>query len=175
MGYFANYRHAPRAVLVLDRSLRETTPGVFRTVAKLPAAGTYDVAVVVDSPRVVTCFQLAVAANPNQEKRRKTYPVIVQQLTPKRLVCAGETMRLRFRLLDPETRKPRHDLSDVTALIFRAPGEWNERVALQGDENGDYTTEFVSPDEGTYYVYIESAKAGLRLNNHQYLVFRVKG
>ena len=174
MGHFSNYKHAPRALLVLDRSFREKAPGDFRTIARLPAAGKYDVAVAIDSPRVITCFQVAIGGDSQLTKRRQQYPVVVQQLTEKRLVKPGEAARLRFRLLDPDTRQPRVGLKDVGALIFRAPGTWHERVLLEAGENGDYTIDVVVPDEGTYYVYLESAAAGLGLNNHQYLVLKAE-
>ena len=59
-GNIPAYSHVPRATLIVDRSLREVKPGLFTTIARMPQAGTYDVALFVDSPRVVTCFQLTV-------------------------------------------------------------------------------------------------------------------
>src|SRR6185503_20448874 len=52
MGSFQNYRRQPRAVMVVDRSLRETTAGVYTTTTKLPKSGVYDVAFLLDSPRI---------------------------------------------------------------------------------------------------------------------------
>jgi len=54
------YSHVPRAALVVDRSLREVEPGLFTTIARMPKAGSYDVALFVGTPRVVTCFQVTV-------------------------------------------------------------------------------------------------------------------
>jgi YVTN family beta-propeller protein len=173
MGHFTNDSHAPRAVLVLDRSLKETKPGVFTAATKLPPAGVYDVAVAVNAPRIVTCFQIAIAENPKLEERRKQYPVLVVHLTPKRVVQVGEPLKLRVRLLDPVTRQPRRGLGDVEALIFRAPGVWQEKVRLHPDgDQGDYTFDFVSPEEGTYYVYLECRTVGLPVSNPQYLIVR---
>jgi len=61
-GDLPAYSHTPRAALVIDRSLREVKPGIFSTVATMPRAGTYDVALFIDSPRAVTCFQVTVAS-----------------------------------------------------------------------------------------------------------------
>src|SRR5262249_23025301 len=55
MGSFQNYGRDPRAVLVVDRSLRETIPGVYATTAPMAKSGTYDVAFLLDSPRIVHC------------------------------------------------------------------------------------------------------------------------
>jgi len=59
-GGISAYSHTPRAALVIDRSLREVKPGLFTAIAKMPKAGEYDVALFVDSPRVVTCFGVTV-------------------------------------------------------------------------------------------------------------------
>src|SRR6185295_7923469 len=56
MGSFQNYRRRPRAVMVVDRSLREVTSGVYTTTTKLPKSGVYDVAFLLDSPRITHCF-----------------------------------------------------------------------------------------------------------------------
>ncbi|HEX2271547.1 MAG TPA: YncE family protein, partial [Pyrinomonadaceae bacterium] len=57
MGNFQNYRRTPRAVKVVDRSLREESLGVYSTTARLPKEGIYNVSLLVDSPRVVHCFE----------------------------------------------------------------------------------------------------------------------
>ena len=66
MGSFANYSRQPRAVLVLDRSLEERSPGVYETIARLRHPGTYDLAVFLDAPRLVDCLQLTIAADPGR-------------------------------------------------------------------------------------------------------------
>src|SRR4029079_1145888 len=70
MGNFQNYRREPLAVLVVDRSLRETKPGVYSTTIKLPVSGHYDVAFLNDSPRVSHCFDLSADANPALKEQK---------------------------------------------------------------------------------------------------------
>jgi YVTN family beta-propeller protein len=62
-GDLSAYSHTPRAALVIDHSLREVKPGIFSTIATMPAAGLYDVALFVDSPRAVACFQVTVGSS----------------------------------------------------------------------------------------------------------------
>lgn len=50
MGSFKNYGRVPRAVRVVDRSLRETAEGVYSARARIPKRGKYDVAFLLDSP-----------------------------------------------------------------------------------------------------------------------------
>ena len=61
MGQFSNYDREPTATMIVDRSLRETAPGVYESIARLPAAGDYDALVVIDRPRIVHCFPLSIA------------------------------------------------------------------------------------------------------------------
>ena len=53
MGSFQNYRRDPRATLVLDNSLRESSPGVYTTTVRFNGRGHYDVAFLLDSPRML--------------------------------------------------------------------------------------------------------------------------
>jgi hypothetical protein len=64
MGNFENYKREPRAVLVADRSMREVKTGTYETVTRLPRDGAYDVAFLLDSPRIMHCFEAKVAENP---------------------------------------------------------------------------------------------------------------
>lgn len=62
MGRFSAYRHTPRAAIVIDRSLREVKPAVYSTLARMPLRpGTYDVAMLIDQPRVIACAQVTIA------------------------------------------------------------------------------------------------------------------
>jgi YVTN family beta-propeller protein len=60
MGSLSAYSHVPRATLVVDRTLRETKPGHYETTATMPKPGVYDVSLFVDSPRIISCFQVTV-------------------------------------------------------------------------------------------------------------------
>ncbi|HSS52557.1 MAG TPA: cytochrome D1 domain-containing protein, partial [Thermoanaerobaculia bacterium] len=71
MGHFNNYGKQPRATLVVDRSLREVKPGVYETTARMAAAGDYELALFVDSPKLVQCFPVKVAADPALAAARK--------------------------------------------------------------------------------------------------------
>lgn len=50
MGSFSNYRQEPRAVMVIDRGLKEVSPGNYETVARLESNGIHDVAFFIDAP-----------------------------------------------------------------------------------------------------------------------------
>jgi len=58
MGNFSNYDREPIAVMAIDRSLREVSPGNYETVAKLRSSGMHDIAFFVDAPRFINCFRI---------------------------------------------------------------------------------------------------------------------
>jgi DNA-binding beta-propeller fold protein YncE len=171
MGHFSNDSRAPRAVLVLDRTLSRQRNGEFRTAARLGRPGTYDVAVFVDSPRIATCFSLTVAASPELEARRRP-PSVIEYATHE-AARAGEPVRIAFRIVDPATRQLRRGLPDVTALLF-APGLINVRRQAVAREDGTYVVEVVPPSAGIYHLSIESLSAGLPVNNPDFLTLRAR-
>ena len=171
VGHFVNYGKVPRAVLVVDRTLREQAPGVFSTVAELPHADTYNFAVFLNSPRMVTCFEVAVKADPAEEARRAKWPK-VEALTDVDVVPAGSTVKVAFRVTESGTGRAIDSLRDAGVLVYNVTGGWNERRALEHKSEGRYETDVVLPQEGVYYVYIESAAAGLRGSSSSYLILQ---
>lgn len=163
MGSFQNYKRDPRALLVLDNSLRETQRGVYTTTLRLTGAGYYDVAFLLDSPRVVNCFNLTIAENPAAPKPFET-AYKIDPLAKRALAKVGERFELRFRLLEAKTGKARMDLDDVRVLVFLAPGIWQQREDAKSVGDGVYEMSFVPPNPGVYYVFVQSASLGLEFN-----------
>ncbi len=157
MATFRNYGHRPAALEVVNRSLRENKPGSYGTTVRLPAAGKYDVALLLDSPRLVHCF--AAEVKPNPSIKRAGPPLGVEYLTKNRKVKVGETVSLRFRLSDPETRKPQTGLSDVRVLYYAAPGQSRNEVPAREVEDGVYEAALSFPRSGAYYIYVASPSA----------------
>ncbi|HKR02192.1 MAG TPA: YncE family protein, partial [Pyrinomonadaceae bacterium] len=67
MGSFSNYKRRPHALLILNNSLAEVSPGVYSVPVKLGKAGIFNVPFLLNQPEVVNCFQLSIAESPNQE------------------------------------------------------------------------------------------------------------
>ncbi len=166
MGSFTNYRRDPRAVLVLDKSLRETAPGVYTTTARFNGHGQYDVAFLLDSPRVVGCFGAAVNENPELPKQRGV-PIKVEMLAGVGAARVGERHQLRFKVTDAGTNRPA-EVKDMGTLVFLAPGIWQQRDLARPLGEGVYEISFVPPQEGVYYVFFQAPSLGVR---HQHLPF----
>lgn len=154
MGNFNNYGRRPRAVTVVDRSLRERRPGTYETTARIGAGGTYDVAFLVDAPRAVDCFSVAVS------DERKTAPAsaIRTALVDAGPRKSGQTASLRFRVTSESGAPVR--LDDSLVLIF-APGVWQGREQPRAAGEGTFTVDFTPPAAGTYSMYLNSAANGV--------------
>jgi hypothetical protein len=164
MGNFGNYGRAPRAVMAIDRSLRETEPGVYETTAEMPPAGAYDTVFFLDSPRLAYCFESEVRPNPAASEAARGAV---------RLECVGgQTLRaltpahLAFRLRSAE--KPDSVSvsapNDLTITSMLAPGRWHlsREAAPAGD--GTLVFSFTPPESGVYYFYASSASLGPALS-----------
>jgi len=169
MGQFQNYGHEPRAVLVADRGLEEGPRGVYHTTGRVPQSGKYDVVFFLDSPRLIHCFELDVAAAPDEPAGPKQ--VIVRSADADRNLRAGESVRVRFQVVDAATQQPIVTLPDFRALVFLQPGVWQTRVSGVEAAPGIYEIQFTPPSSGTYQIYFESSSIGLKFNSPHALTF----
>ncbi len=163
MGSFQNYKRDPRALLVLDNSLRETARGIYSTTARLNNPGPYDVAFLLDSPRLINCFEIQVAQNPNSPvKVQSAYKI--EPVVKEAVARPGERFTLHFKVVDYKTGAAKVGLNDLSVLVFLAPGIWQQRDLAKSLADGVYETSFVPPSEGVYYVYFQSASLGMQYN-----------
>ena len=161
MGNFQNYRREPLAVLIVDRSLRETSPGVYSTTVKLPASGSYDVAFLTDSPRIAHCFETVADPNPKLKEENPVALRIEHQAKGMHLPV-GQDFPLRFKLIDTKTNKAKDDLKDVRVLTFLSDGTWQRRDIAKPLGNGMYEINLNVPETGFYMIFVESGSMGVR-------------
>ncbi len=153
LGGFQGHGLRPRAVSVIDRSLHEEAPGVYAGSVRIPSSGTYQVAFLLDSPRVVYCFEMTAKPNPELADERASAPPQLEFVTGAREVKAGETLALQFTLTDPATNEPLTGLGDVMALASQTAGNWNRRYVAESLGDGLYQIEISLPNPGLYTVY----------------------
>jgi hypothetical protein len=163
MGSFQNYRRDPKALLVLDNSLVETGQGVYSTVIRLSGSGDYDVAFLLDSPRVVNCFNLKVVEDPNQPKATEI-SMKVEPLWKVAPAKVGSSFNVRFKATVSGTGEPNQKLEDVGVLIFLAPGTWQYRDVAKPLGGGVYEINFTPPQPGVYYVYFQCPSLEIHYN-----------
>ncbi len=175
VGSFQNYSRQPRAVLVVDRSLRERAPGLYEAEARLPGPGRYQVAFFLDAPRTVHCFPLTVTVDPAEEEARaRREPARIESLIDAgRELRAGETVRLRFRLSDPRTHAPKDGLQDVVMMVYQSSSneQWREVAKPAGE--GVYEMELTPPAAGIYHVAVECLSQNLPFHLSPPVILRV--
>ena len=154
---------------VVDRSLREESLGVYSTTTRLPKQGIYNVSLLLDSPRVVHCFEAVASANPDLPADRKT-ALRIEYLNRDSSFAAGEDAKIRFRLIDTETKKPDKDLRDVGVLLFRPPGSWQTRQIARSLGDGTYEVSVNLPETGVYLVFVESPSKRVSYRELPYLM-----
>lgn len=171
MGSFRNYRRDPRAVLVLDQSLRETSPGVYSATAQLARAGEYDVAFFLNSPRALHCFNISVKPNP-AERPQGDVAIRIEPLAGDEALRVNESHRLRFRVTDGRSGEAKSGLADMVVMTVLNPGVWQEKSAARSLGDGLYEMSFVPPQAGAYYVFFQCPSLGVRPSQVPFLVLR---
>ena len=171
MGSFQNYRREPRAVMVVDRSLREVTSGVYSTTTKLPKSGVYDVAFLLDSPRITHCFSAEAKPNPDVVHEKKV-AVRIEYLNKDKQLSVGENYKLRFKLVDTTTSKAKSDVNDVRVLTMLASGIWQKRDFARSVGDGVYELDIKVPQTGLYFIFVESRSQGVSFRQLPHLTLQ---
>jgi YVTN family beta-propeller protein len=160
MGSFSNYKRRPRALLILDRSLSEVSPGVYSTPVKLTKAGSFVVPFLVNQPQLANCFQLSIGESPNKEDELARTAIQIEPLFKGAQFKPGETVKIRFKITDPATNKPVSKLEDVQVLAFEPPGLWQQRQWARDAGKGIYEIEQVFPHDGIFHLMVEVSSRG---------------
>jgi YVTN family beta-propeller protein len=154
MGSFRNYGHEARAIEIVDRSLGEQEPGVYRGRVRIPVQGTYDVAFMMDTPQLLHCFSAEVAPNPAM--RATKGPMSIEYRIAERRVPVGRSATVKFKLTDPGKVAPVRDVPDMMVLYYRSDGRGRTVTPAKwlGDDWYEATVNVSSP--ATYYVFVGS-------------------
>nr|WP_179210322.1 YncE family protein [Crenothrix polyspora] len=172
MGSFQNYLRHPKALLVVDRGVRETAPGVYASNVKLAHEGRYNVAFVLDTPRITHCFNATVTADPKQGKDTNQSATLIEPLSMEYKLTVGQPVRLRFKATDSTTKQPKIGLKDVGVMAMLAPGIWQQRLWAQSVEEGIYEVSFTPPKPGMYYTFVHCPSLGVALNRQPTLILQ---
>jgi hypothetical protein len=155
VGQFENYGHNPRAVLAVDRSLKERSrPGVYETVVRIPEPGSYEAIFLLDTPRLVKAFRFDVTAIPELERKRQQTDVVVVDYAAPQVIKVGERVPIRFKLAGGAEAKLETGLRDIVILTYLAPGLWHRRTPAEETAEGVYSITFEPPKPGIYHVHV---------------------
>lgn len=169
MSGYNNRGHQARAALVIDRSLREVAPGVYGSTVKLPAAGTFDVAFLLNQPQIIHCFSTEVAALPQSSLRKRAHAEFIGTARPLR---QHAPYMAQVRILG-EDGKPRQGLEDLTLRYFLAPSSLPRNVALVEVGEGLYQAPLELATAGAWYLHVQSPTLGRSFAEDNYTSLRV--
>ena len=166
---YQSYGAAARAVTVINRALRETEPGVYSSKVRIPVAGRYDVALMVNSPRIIECFTMEAQDNPAlaADKRR----VVAEFLVSSREVPLGAKVPVRVRLSSTDGKLVA-GLKDVTMLSFLVPGQRRAQTFAREVEPGVYEGVVEIPELGAYSIHVTSKTLGKEYRDFAFLSLR---
>jgi hypothetical protein len=160
---FKLYTAAPLSMLVHDKTLTETQPGVYETVTLIPRPGDYELVFYLNSPLLISCIPLTVKGTGASVASAFQTPVHDIELSPGNY-HAGIPAEVRFKLLmdDP----PDFDAA-VKILLFKPGSNWQQRMTAHPNPKKEYLVSVVFPSPGEYLLGMHSAKLKLDLNQKQ--------
>jgi YVTN family beta-propeller protein len=155
MGSYRIYGgHLARSPKVVSRNLRQIAPGVYGTRIKVPASGEFEVAMLIDSPRVTHCFNFTAKTNPDLDKT-PPYPNIEYLNTDWKAKAPGE-FKVSFKLVNPRDGMPVVGANDVYVQNIHSSGFPSFTNLTKHVGNGVYEVDVKLPKEGIYYIMISS-------------------
>ncbi|MCY1408769.1 PQQ-dependent catabolism-associated beta-propeller protein [compost metagenome] len=171
MSGYPNRGHTARAAMVIDRSLREVEPGVYSSRVKLPPAGNFDVAFLLNQPQIVHCFNTEVEVDPVLEKALATPRL--EFLMDKVAAPLGSPFTVRLRVVEGRNGSPLKGLKDLQLRYFLAPSSPALEVPTEEVADGIYQAELALPQVGAYYLHARSATLGSAFDKQTYTSLRV--
>jgi len=161
-GSFQGHTLFPRAVQVVDRSLREEAPGVYAGRVRIPEEGDYLVAVMLSDPFLVHCFEFT--AKPDESAPASARPPNLLFLSEALNPIAGQPFVLQFQLTDAASGQGIVGLSDVIVLANQTAGNWSTRSLATSLGDGVYEVQLTMPNAGLYSVYFAVPSIGLNID-----------
>ena len=171
MSGYPNRGQVARAAMVIDRSLREVEPGVYSSRIKLPPAGDFDVAFLLNQPSIVHCFSVQVQADSKVAKHLGAPSV--DFLLEKSAVPLGSPFVARFRIAQDAGKLPRIGVKDVEVRYFLAPSSRVQVVAAKEVSDGVYEAPLTLDKSGAWYVHVRAASLGANFDTKSFASVRV--
>jgi len=169
MSGYNNRGHQARAAIVIDRSLRELAPGVYGSTVKMPAAGKFDVAFLLNQPQIIHCFSTEVAAAPDASKRKGAHAEFIGLDQP---LPQHSAFTAKVRIVGDDGR-PRVGLDDLTLRYFLAPSSMPRNLRLEEVGEGVYQAALQLPEAGAWYLHVQSPSLGRKFTEENYTSLRV--
>jgi YVTN family beta-propeller protein len=163
MGGYQGHTLLPRAVQVVDRSLKERSPGVYTGGIRIPSSGDFTVAFLLNDPQVVHCFQFTAKPNSDSSEAAQGIKPELKILTgdqPK----AGVAYDLQLELTDADSGAPIEGAQDLLVLAMALSGNWSQRATASDLGDGLYQLQLTFPNAGMYNLFFMAPSQGLGID-----------
>jgi YVTN family beta-propeller protein len=171
MSGYPNRGQVARAAMVIDRSLREVEPGLYSARIKLPAAGRFDVAFLLNQPNIIHCFTTLV--EPDTTRVQHAGAPKVEFLLDSSIATLGSPYVVRFRIVQGKQKTQRSGVKDVQVRYFRAPTSRTQEVAALDVGNGIYEAPVTLDQSGAWYLHVRAASLGASFDDQTFASVRV--
>jgi len=169
-GNYRVFGASARAVTVVDRSMQESEPGLFVSKVKIPAAGRYDVAFMLETPQILHCF--SASASPGEAAPTHSLAgMSIEYLQESQRVASNSDIPLRFRLTDDATGEPLAGVTGISVLFFRTPGADRSTVTVVEEGAGIYRARLPIGRPGGYYAHVGVPPRGIGYDKLPYYTF----
>ncbi|WP_213936646.1 cytochrome D1 domain-containing protein [Pseudomonas sp. dw_612] len=171
MSGYPNRGQVARAAMVIDRSLREVEPGLYSARIKLPQAGRFDVAFLLNQPNIIHCFSALV----EPDKAFALHPGLpkVEFMLDKFTAGVGDPYVVRFRIVEGKQKTQRSGVKDVQVRYFRAPTSRAQEVAALDVGNGVYEAPVTLDQSGAWYLHVRATSLGASFDDKTFASVRV--
>ncbi|MEO8642995.1 cytochrome D1 domain-containing protein [Pseudomonas sp.] len=171
MSGYPNRGQVARAAMVINRSLREVEPGLYSARIKLPAAGRFDVAFLLNQPNIIHCFTALVEPDRNLTQ----HPGVpkVEFMLDTSTVALGSPYVVRFRIVQGKQKAQRSGVKDVEVRYFRAPTSRVQQVTALEVGDGVYEAPVTLDQNGAWYLHVRAASLGASFDDKTFASVRV--
>ncbi|NUT79022.1 cytochrome D1 [Pseudomonas sp. C1C7] len=171
MSGYPNRGQVARAAMVIDRSLREVEPGLYSSRIKLPPAGRFDVAFLLNQPSIVHCFSTVVEANDIAPQTAGVPKV--EFMLDKSTTHLGSPYTVRFRIVQGKQKTSRSGVTDVQVRYFLAPSSRPQMVTARDVGDGVYEAPVTLDQNGAWYLHVRAASLGMNFGDQTFASVRV--
>ena len=171
MSGYPNRGQVARAAMVIDRSLREVSPGLYSARIKLPPAGRFDVAFLMNQPNIIHCFTADV--EPATQSTRVAGVPKVEFMLDTVTATLGSPYVVRFRIVQGKQNTQRSGVKDVQVRYFLAPSSRAQSVAALEVGEGVYEVPLTLNQPGAWYLHVRAASLGAGFDDKTFASVRV--
>lgn len=160
LGGFQGHTLQPRAVQIVDRSLKEPAEGVYTASFRIPEGGDLNVAFLLDDPSITHCFSFSTHTAEGGLDDVDAVGAKVE-LTGQQPLAVGRANELEFALRDAVTGEPIDGLADVVVKLIDTGGRDTIQSIASAQRGGGYSATVTPSDTGTYTVLVAVPSLGL--------------